>query len=132
MDIFEKIRELKWPKNSYVIVGGGALVALGLIAWDEDIDITVSRELFDSLKAVGWRQEPMQDMIVVKHGIYDVGTRFGDWALEQLLEDALWIQDIPFINLTKLKAWKAAMGRPKDLAHVRIIEDYLSKPSKIA
>lgn len=131
MNIFEKIRELNWPKNSYVIVGGGVLVALGLLEWDEDIDITVSHEIFEKLeKANDWQPSKWQDKTVLKHDVYDVGIGFGSWNLEQLLEDALWIKDIPFMSLDKLKIWKSNMGRPKDLHHIKIIEQYSAKPAK--
>ena len=130
MDILEKITELNWPKNAYVIVGGGVLVALGLVEWDEDIDITVTPEIFDNLKKDGWRQELWEDKVVLKHTFYDVGIGFGDWTLEQLLEDALWIKGIPFISLEKLQTWKLAMGRPKDLYHLKIMQDYLRKSAK--
>ncbi len=127
MNIFEEIRNLNWPIGSYVVVGGGVLVALELIEWDDDIDIAVKSEIFDKLKVSGWRQEQWQDKIVLKNGIYDVGMGFGDWTLEQLFEDALWIDNIPFISLLKLKTWKTEMGRPKDLESVIKIDDYLIK-----
>ena len=99
MNIFEKIKELNWPKSSYVIVGGGVLVALRLLEWDEDIDIAVTAEIFEGLKAAGWQQNQWQDKIVLKHDVYDVGIGFGKWGLEQLLEDAIWFQGIPFYKL---------------------------------
>jgi hypothetical protein len=130
VNIFEKIRELSLPKNTYVVVGGGVLVALGLIKWDEDIDITVTPEIFNNLKAHNWQQDQWQDKIVLKHDVYDIGVGFGHWNLEQLLEDALWIENIPFISLEKLTTWKLDMGRPKDLAHIKIIMQHLLKATE--
>jgi hypothetical protein len=125
MDIFQKIKQLDLPQGSYVVVGGGILVALGLLDWDEDIDICVTPEIFSRLKKQGWRQEKWQDKIVLKHDVYDISIGFGDWDLGQLLEDALWIKNIPFISLEKLRTWKLNMARPKDLDHIKLIEHYL-------
>ena len=127
MDIFQSIRALDLASGEFVVVGGGILVALGLLPWDEDIDLAVRPSLFKAFKASGeWRTEYWQQKEVLKKGIYDVGVSFGDWNLEQLLSDALWIQDIPFISLAKLLLWKRAMGRARDLQHSKLIEDYLS------
>lgn len=127
MDIFEGVRQLKLPDDSYVIVGGGLLVALGLLEWDEDIDICVTPEVFAALEQQGWERHRFQDKTVLKHGIYDVGMGFGKWSLADLAADAEHIQGIPFISLTKLRQWKTAMNRPKDQIHVRLIDDYLKR-----
>src|SRR5690349_6101479 len=106
MDIFQKTKELDLPDGSYVIVGGGVLVALGLLEWDEDIDICVRPEIFEEFKAKGWQQEDWKGKPVLKHEIYDVGTDFGDWSLEDLQADATVIHGVPFMSLDKLLAWK--------------------------
>lgn len=124
MDIFQKIKELDLPDGSYVIVGGGVLVALGLLGWDEDVDISVRPDLFEKFKAAGWQQEEWKGKPVLKQGVYDIGTGFGDWSLEELHSDAMIIQGIPFMSLDKLLAWKKQMSRPKDLKHIALIESY--------
>src|SRR5687767_9385866 len=133
MDIFEKINDLNLPKDGYVIVGGGILVALGLLEWDEDVDICVAPDVYNRLKSNGWREEKWADIPVLKHDVYDVGTRFGAWSVQDLLTDAMMINGIPFMNVEKLLQWKQEMGRPKDLKHVELIEHYLQdhKPAPI-
>lgn len=125
MNIFNRINELNMPKDSYVVVGGGILVALGLLGWDEDIDICVAPDVYNHLKSSGWQEEKWEDISVLKHDVYDIGTRFGEWTAKDLLIDAMIINDIPFMNITKLLQWKREMGRPKDLRHVELIERYL-------
>jgi hypothetical protein len=124
MDIFQKIKELNWSKESYVVVAGGTLVALGLLDWDDDIDICVTPEIFEQCKNQGWAQEDFNGKPVLKHDIYDIGIAFGEWTLSDLQRDAMVIQDEPFISLGKLVTWKQAMGRPKDLVHIKLIEAY--------
>lgn len=127
MNIFDKINELNLRKDAYVVVGGGILVALGLLEWDEDVDICVTTEIFVQLQAQGWQQEEWAGKPVLKHDVYDVGIGFGKWSLEDLQADAMMINDIPFMNIEKLLHWKQAMGRPKDLRHIEIIEGYLQE-----
>jgi hypothetical protein len=125
--IFQHIRQLGLPDGQYVIVGGGLLVGLGLLAWDEDIDICVRQEDFDEFKMQGWQEESWQDKPVLKHGIYDIGVGFGKWTLEELLADALLIRGVAFISPAKLLEWKQEMNRPKDAEHIALLKKYIAK-----
>jgi len=130
LQIFKHIRQLGLPDGQYVIVGGGLLVALGLLDWDGDIDVCISQEVFDTFKNEGWQQEEWQGKPVLKNGIYDVGVDFGGWSLEELLADALIIRGMPFINPEKLITWKQQMNRPKDVEHVALLQKYLKTAKK--
>jgi hypothetical protein len=127
MNLFAKIRELNLAQTEFVVVGGGVLVAHGLLEWDEDVDMCVAPEVFDAFKRQGWRQESWKGKPVLKHGVYDIGVGFGEWSLTDLQDDAMWIEEIPFMSLDKLLAWKRQTGREKDLRHIKIIENYLAK-----
>lgn len=124
MDIFQKIKELNLPEGKYVIVGGGILVALGLLEWDDDVDICVAPDIFDNFQTQGWRQEEWVGKPVLKHDVYDIGVDFGEWSLDDLLKDTVTINNIPFMSLEKLLTWKWQMKRPKDLRHIALIEEY--------
>lgn len=126
-DIFAGVRALNIPTTEFVVVGGGLLVALSMIPWDDDIDICVSPKQFRHFQAAGWTIAKFGEKNVLKHSIYDVGTEFGDWPLVELQSDALSIQGIPFINPQKLLAWKRQMNRPKDELHIALLEEYLSR-----
>jgi hypothetical protein len=128
MNIFQKIDELNLPKGHYVVVGGGVLAALSLLEWNDDIDMCVTPEIFAELCARGWRQEDGSGKPLVRHDIYDIGVGFGDWSLDDLLADAVWINDIPFMNPEKLLEWKRQAARSKDMPHIKLIEKYLSQP----
>jgi hypothetical protein len=127
MDIFQKITTLNLPEDEYVIVGGGILVALGLLEWDDDIDICVTPEIFNSFKSQGWDERTWKDKQVLKHDVYDVGVGFGKWNLEELQDDAVKINGIQFISLNKLLVWKQEIGRPKDTQHIALINEHLAR-----
>jgi hypothetical protein len=123
--IFQQIRQLGLPDGQYIVVGGGLLVALGLLEWDEDIDVAVSQDVFEAYQNEGWKTEEWQGKQVLKSGVYDIGVGFGDWSLEELLADALVLRGMPFISPTKLLAWKQQMNRPKDVEHIALLQKYL-------
>jgi hypothetical protein len=125
MDIFQKVRELNLPDNTYVVVGGGLLVALGLLDWDDDVDLCVSTELFEKLKTQGWHLTDWRGRPILKRDVYDIGVGFGEWSLAELQSDAMIIKGIPFISPTKLLSWKKQMARPKDLQHIELFKKIL-------
>ena len=126
-NIIDLVKVLNLPQNQYVVVGGSLLVVLGLLEWDDDIDIAVSPEVFRYLKKQGWRQAKWHGKELLRKDVYEVGVSFGQWSLKQLLSDAHWLDGVPFISLDKLKQWKTEVGREKDLRHVRLIEQYQSE-----
>jgi hypothetical protein len=129
MDVFKETRKLNLADTDFVVVGGGLLVALGLVGWDGDIDLCVAPDIYAKFKQAGWHEETggWKGKPVLRRGIYDVGVGFGDWSLEDLQTDAVWIDNVPFINPEKLLVWKRQANRPKDLRHITLIEAYLAK-----
>ena len=48
-EIFEKLEELDFDKDKYLIIGGAALVCQGIKSETEDIDLSCSEEYYDSI-----------------------------------------------------------------------------------
>lgn len=129
-EIAEKVKQLKLPPDEYCIVGSGAMVARG-IRDANDVDILVSKELFETLRASGeWKEvfehrrklqrDAIECMDTIRVGEYEPDTH-------AIIARAEIINDIPFQNLHDLLDWKRAMGRKKDLEDIRLIEVYLGK-----
>lgn len=127
MDLFSKIKQLNLDAADYVVVGGGVLVALGLVQQYDDIDIAVSPHLYAKLKANGWPEYVVGDKSLLRKDVFDVGISFGAWTIVDLQQDALVIRGVPFINPSKLLAWKRAAARPKDLPHIRLLKRFISE-----
>lgn len=53
--------------------------------------------------------------------------RCGDYSADpkRIIEEAVIIQGIPFLQLEDLKKWKTASARPKDLRDIEMINEYL-------
>jgi predicted nucleotidyltransferase len=127
MNVFKEIRELELPKDEYVVVGSSVLVVLGIIDSTEDVDITVSEEIFDSLRSAGWQTGDGVNNPSLQQGLYDISTGFGKWKLADLQEDSAWIAGVPFMSLEKLLEWKKQKNREKDRRHIKLIERYLAE-----
>ncbi|HEX4774378.1 MAG TPA: hypothetical protein VH234_02585 [Candidatus Saccharimonadales bacterium] len=129
--IIKKVKALNLPKGSYIVFGSCPLALAGLREAN-DIDLLVNDKLLNRLRAEGWKQTnkgPHDKPLV-----WDVFEAHNKWnfsayqpTLEQLLETALVIEDVPFASLDEVRQWKVASGRPKDLEDIALIDAYFSR-----
>ena len=124
-EIISKVKALNLPENSYVVFGSCPMAVLGLRE-AKDIDLVVSPQVFGFLKAAGWE--------VVKKGgkdnrlAWDVYEAHGEWNyLQTLLSSATMVDGVPFASLAELRKWKQGRGREKDLADIKLIDEYSEK-----
>lgn len=129
MNIITEVKKLKLEPDQYIVIGSGILSALGIRATD-DVDLVVSQTIYDYYKKQGWSEKnwPMGEPTVA-NGIYEMGTDWGDdtniYHLADLLRNKQVVEGVNFVSLDFLKKWKLAKGRSKDLADVKLIDDYL-------
>jgi 8-oxo-dGTP diphosphatase len=136
MNIIQKIKELNFPKDQYVVVGSGILDVLG-IRKSNDIDIAVTESLHKKLKESGeWEEHKRYELIRVflKKDVYEIIPQL-NWenyntTTEEAISSAIIIDDIPFMNLNELIKFKTAMGREKDFKDIELIKEYLNKLEK--
>lgn len=132
--IIEKIKGLNFPALQYVIVGSGTLDALG-IRKASDIDIAVLPELHKKLcENSDWEKIERYGKIFLKKEGIDIIPSL-DWSeysttTEEAIQSALIIDGIPFLNLQELKKFKKALGREKDFADIKLIDEYLLNVNK--
>ena len=129
-EIISRVKELNLPQNSYIVFGSCPLAAAG-IREAQDVDMLVSKELFSELREKGW--EELVKSLKDKPLTHDVFEAHDNWdfssynpTLEHLLSTATVIDDIPFAALEEVRKWKAASGRPKDLADIALLDKYLA------
>ena len=130
-EIIAKVKLLNLPKDSYVVYGSCPLAVAG-IREAKDIDMIVSEEVFEELKGKGWTQlhkGPNDNPLT--HDVFDAHTNwdFSPYSptLQHLLENATVIDGIPFASLEEVRKWKAASGGPKNLADMKLIDEYVRK-----
>ena len=128
-EIISKVKELNLPKGSYVVFGSCPMTIAG-IREAGDIDMLVSKEVFDDLRTKGWKvvDKGRED----KPLTYDYFEAHDNWnfssynpTLEQLLEKATYIEEVPFASLEDVLKWKKASSREKDLKDIELIQKHL-------
>ncbi len=128
-EIIVKVKELNLPQDSYVVYGSCPLAAAG-IREVKDIDLVVSPEVLANLKKAGWREvEKAPNDKPITHDVFEAHDKRGfssySPTLEHLQRTATIINGVPFASLEEVRKWKAASGRPKDLADIELINEYL-------
>lgn len=129
-EIIAKVKSLGLPDNSYVLLGSCPLALAG-IRETGDIDMLVSNDAFEILLGEGWQEaEGRRGDRILTHDVFDAHTTWEfdsfEQTLEQLLSTAAIIDGVPFASLEDTLLWKAAAGRPKDLADIKLINSYLA------
>lgn len=133
-EIIAKVKELKLPKNSYVVFGSGPLAAAD-IREAGDIDLYVTQDVLGGFIKAGWKQvhkgpgdEPYTNDNYEAHANWD----FSPYAptLDHLLKTAMVIDGVVFASLEEVRRWKFESGGDKHLADVARIDKYLANNKK--
>lgn len=127
MTIIQRIKDLNFPFDQFVVIGSGLLDAYGLRSAD-DIDLVVSDGLYELLKQKGVYKE------LLKHDeSYLEGDKLEIWLtwgkntdFNSLYLDSVVIDGIHFVNPRFLIEKKYEMGRTKDIEDIRLLEQYLN------
>jgi hypothetical protein len=132
-EVIAKVRSLNFPKDSYIVYGSAPFAVLG-IREVNDIDLLVSKEIYEELAKKGWKKvykgpkdEPLTYDIFEAHKTWE----FSPYAptLPELLSRATEIEGISFASLEDVRRWKEASGRPKDFSDLKLIDSYLASLS---
>ena len=131
--IIQAVKGLHLPNDQHAVFGSGLLDVLGL-KHASDIDLIVTRPLFEGLSADGqWQQFIYPDKRPgLRHKtqniemFYHAGMPLCDTeGVERMVNSAVAIDGVKFVRLDDILAWKRAFGREKDLRDVKLIETYL-------
>jgi hypothetical protein len=128
MPIIERVQKLNLPLNQTVVIGSGVLDALGLRKAG-DIDLVLSRELFDVLSQdPGWHKATKRDEPILTHDDTEAFLSWGSNAVpnfEALYSDGITIGGVRFANPRFVIAWKQSRLNDKDKTDIALLESYL-------
>ncbi len=124
--IARRIKAEGLDKRSIIVVSSGTLEVLG-IRKANDIDIVVSKDLYDSLTADGWQEFHFKNYSVLRKDEFEAFPSWDNKGLQQLLKEAFIDDGVNFVNLEVVYRWKKETGREKDLKDIKLIEAYLKK-----
>jgi hypothetical protein len=132
--LFRLLEKLALPPRHYVVAGSGPLLAHALNESIHDLDLVArgkAWEIAETLGPIVGSQSGFGRRIALNHGAIEV---FDHWVggltdVEAIIDNAEFVDGVPFMSLKDTMIWKRGLGRAKDLVDIRLIEDYLSVPA---
>ncbi|MBU0572214.1 zinc ABC transporter substrate-binding protein [Patescibacteria group bacterium] len=129
MDVFEKVKKLNLPKDKYTVFGGGVLEALG-IRKSGDVDLVVTKDIYDKLKENRWKEMIRPDGTKsLKENNFDIATNLNcegyKASTKYLLEKSSLIKGVPFVNLEEIIKFKKCRNSKKDKNDIKLIKQHL-------
>jgi hypothetical protein len=123
--LFERLRALDPNSGDYAVFGSGPLAIRGLIDRVGDLDIICRGAVWGRVKTLG------TTIMYGENEVVDLGTGltfgtswgYGDFDVDQLIDDAETIEGLEFVRLGAVVEFKRIASRPKDLEHLRLMED---------
>ena len=128
MNIPQKLSTIDLPSNSFVVVGSGILNALG-IRESNDIDLIVTKDVFDNLEKRGYAESSWPDQKTLTFNEFEFGTQWFGKDVSKLLRSAEFIDSVPYLNLDDVYEWKSRSSREKDRQDCVLIEQYRNRQS---
>lgn len=130
--LIEYLSLLKLPKTDYCLFGGACLAVRDLRPTD-DIDLFVTKKLYEELKNNGWRETREIGLspylsIQINNMQFEAHAQFDNknWQpdIKRYLSQPEVIESYPFMPLTDLYEWKSITRRGKDISDMKLIEEY--------
>lgn len=133
MTIIEEVRTLNIPQGQYCVIGSGVMSAHG-IREHRDIDLLVTRNLFDDLVERGWKIRRVNlALVVAEWGSVEASPDMVTLPNYQPDTTAIIARSnicdgIAFMTLSDLIAFKTALGRAKDVSDLALIAAHQLSP----
>lgn len=135
MNTLLKLQEINLNTNNCVVIGSGILSAYG-IRDSHDIDVVTTPDIYCSLAATSrfiksdsYGQEVLTDDIFeirTSWGVLGKDQTFDDLRAQSVIVNGVCYTSIEFLLAVK-KSWiQSGNDRPKDLADVKLIEEFLN------
>lgn len=115
-----RLASLPFDKREYWVVAGGAMVLHGLRGETQDVDLGCTKALADALEGQGFPTKILADGTRRIEFAKDVEI-FEEWLYDRVVS----VDGIPVISLEGLLEMKRSLGREKDLADIRAIEEHI-------
>jgi hypothetical protein len=129
--LFDRVRTLELPADTWVIFGSGPMIARGIIPLENDLDIMCLPVTWDWARQFGpldYLETEGVYVISIEDSAITLGTgwAYGDVDVPDLIARADTIDGLPFAPLDAVVTYKKIAARPKDALHLKLIEEYLA------
>lgn len=127
MTIRERIDHYSLPVDQVIVAGNGLLDHLG-IRKSDDLDVVASGQLFEELSTQPGCEVGSADGddFCRRPGLEVFRTWFGK-SYADLLPSTEMIDDVRHLDVQTLKQWKKDLGREKELADIKLLEEYFER-----
>lgn len=126
--LLRALRALGLRENDFAVFGSGPMWAHGL-AELHDFDVIARGAAWEFAKANGvpFTLPDGRTFYHFADGNIEIGNSWapGEWDIASLIDAAEVIDGIRFVKLAEVLAWKRLMARPKDMEHVKLIQEYM-------
>jgi len=122
LEQLKNLNKFDLPKNQYLIWGSGPL-AIRNIRQSNDIDLIVSKHLWDQLIDI----YPVASKQMIRIGNIEIWNNCLNLTdkIDAMISNPDIFEGFPFMTLTDTIEWKRFMNREKDLKDIDLIEEYL-------
>lgn len=123
-EIFDALRSLALPQSDYAIFGSGPLLVRGIITRVADLDVVCRGAAWEAAQTLAAHETYEHGVRVLSIGAISFGRTWGlgEFDLDRLIDDAEWIEGLPFVRLDHVIAYKRFAARPKDRSHLELID----------
>lgn len=125
MNFIQRVKELNFPLDQFVVIGSGLLDVRGLRTAD-DIDLVVSSALYEILKQTGdYQESTMHDESYLFSDKLEIWQTWGpEYDYQTIRSSGVTIDGVSFINPDLLIIKKRELGRDKDFTDIKLLEKY--------
>lgn len=126
MNHLDELEKLGLPKEKFVIYGSGPLAIRGLKD-NDDIDIIVKKELWDTL-VKKYQTHYLGKHIMITVGHIDISKDCKPFSdVDEVIDRAEIIGGFRYMQLKDLLSWKECMNREKDKKDIKILKEIVKK-----
>jgi tRNA A-37 threonylcarbamoyl transferase component Bud32 len=134
--LLNELKKLNLPKEEYVIFGSAPL-AIRELRDNRDLDLLVSKKLFNKFKKKkDWRlrkfEQNGEKLERLEKGKIEMmrNLKPQKWNEKEIIENPEIIQGLSFINIKNFIKLKKKFAREKDFRDIKLIQDYLKNKNK--
>jgi hypothetical protein len=123
--LLSRLLGLDLPVGDWALFGSGPLLVRGWIDEVGDLDVISRGPAWKQACELGRRSSlPDGNEIVTIGDAITVGTTwaYGSFDIDELIDTAEMIDGVPCVTIDHVVAYKRIANRPKDRAHLAIIE----------
>lgn len=132
---FGQLFSLHLPREDFAVAGSGPMYVRGMIDELGDVDVIARGRAWEIAVEHGCPvPAPYSTVRVVE--LFNKNVEIFDgwfpeiWKVDDLIDGADLINGVRFVPLEVVRQTKERMRRPKDIAHLQIVDNYLNRGSR--